>query len=183
LTNLTARRIAKKTLTGGLISGHTIYGEALKYEDNTIKADWLKEFLSNTDECVVVFYKYNVELEVLEGVCQALGKKYIKINGANKEKYETIKAGGYDVVIGQFAACGESIDGLQYQSHICVYYSMPESSLEHRQALGRIDRDGQELVPMYYYLLCEKTIDEAIFEMTEKKVEFSEETLNKLEVV
>lgn len=182
LRNISSRRMAKKTLTSGTITGYDLYKNHLKYEDNTTKEDWVTEFLSDTDECVVIFYKYNVELEILERACRKTGKRYIVINGANKEKYKTIKDGGFDVVLGQFAACGESIDGLQHRSHICIYYAMPESSLEHRQALGRIDRDGQKLVPMYYYLIMEKTIDADIYAMTERKIEFSEETLNKLEV-
>jgi SNF2 family DNA or RNA helicase len=57
---------------------------------------------------------------------------------------------------------------------------MPESSLLYKQALGRIDRIGQTRVPMYYYLVMEKTIDEDIYDMIEKKIEFSEEILDKL---
>lgn len=180
LMNLSSRRIAKKTLTGGVVIGHDLYGEHLRYEDNTIKSDWVSEFLSDTDERVVIFYQYNVELDTLKKVCETNNKRYIVINGDNKHKYQDIMRDDYDVVLGQFAAAGESLDGLQYKAHICVYYAMPESSLAHRQALGRIDRDGQTSVPMYYYLVMDKTIDDDIYKMTEKKIEFSEETLNKV---
>jgi SNF2 family DNA or RNA helicase len=57
---------------------------------------------------------------------------------------------------------------------------MPESSLDYRQTIGRIDRIGQEQVPMYYYLVMDGTLDSAIYDMIEKKVEYSEEILNKL---
>lgn len=183
LTNLSQRRIAKKTLCTGVVMGTSLYKERLTYEDNKNKVDWLNEFLSNTDETVVIFYKYNVELATLEALCKHLGKKYIVINGATKNKYAEINKKNYDVVLGQFGAAGESLDGLQHRSHICVYFALPESSLEHRQALGRIDRDGQTLVPMYYYLVMQGTIEEDIWDMTQRKIEFSEETLNKLEVV
>lgn len=182
LSNLSARRIAKKTLTGGTVHGHDKFGEVLIYEDNTIKIDWLHEFLEDTDETVVIFYQYNVELAVLERLLKTLKKKYVVINGKTKDKYAEINNKSYNVVLGQFGAAGESLDGLQYKSHICVYYAMPESSLAHRQALGRIDRDGQASVPIYYYLIMEKTLDDAIYKLTEKKIEFSEETLNKLYV-
>lgn len=182
LSNLTARRIAKKTITGGRITGHDLYGKKLEYEDNSVKIDWLKEFLEDTDERVVIFYQYNVELEKLQNLLKDLNKKYIVINGKTKDKYSEIHKKDYDVVLGQFGAAGESLDGLQYKSHICVYYAMPESSLAHRQALGRIDRDGQASVPIYYYLIMEKTLDDVIYKMTEKKIEYSEETLNKLYV-
>lgn len=182
LTNLSARRMAKKTLTTGTVLGHDIYKERRIYDDNKHKIEWVKEFLEDTDETVVIFYKYNVELANLTAMCVDLGKKFIIINGATKDKYAEVNKKNYDVVIGQFGAAGESLDGLQHRSHICIYFAMPESSLEYTQAMGRINRDGQKLVPMYYYLLMEGSIDEDIYAMIQSKIEFSEETLNRLEV-
>lgn len=180
LSNLSQRRIAYKTLCSGIVKGVDIYHNSLEYEDNTIKIDWLEEFMSNTDERLIIFYKYNVELKQLEELCKKLDKRYIVINGANKTKTEDINRDDYDVILGQFNACGESIDGIQYKTHICVYYSIPESSLEYRQALGRINRIGQTQVPMYYYLVTKGTIEDQIYEMIQSKIEFTEETLNKL---
>ena len=179
LDNVSRKRIGLKTLTGGTISGYNEYREPFTFEDNTNKIDWLEEFLGNTDETVAIYYQYNVELASLEKLMNKLGKKYIIINGNTKDKYEAIR-GNYDVLLGQYQAAAESLDGLQHKSHIAVFYSMPESSLLYKQALGRIDRIGQTKVPIYYYLVMEKTIDEKIFDMIEKKVEFSEEVLDRL---
>ena len=175
-----AMRLAKKTLTSGVVLGRTKYNESKKYVDNTVKRDWVKEFLLNTDETIVIFYKYNVELEQLEEVCNELELPYIVINGANTHKKQDIEEGSYRVVLGQYNACGESIDGLQYKSHIVVYYAMPESSLEYVQSLGRINRIGQEFLPTYYHLVMRGTLDEKIYKMTLEKVEFTEEVLNRL---
>lgn len=180
MTTASTTRIVRKTITGGRIHGVNEFKEPVYLDDNTNKVDWLAEFLLNTDETVVVFYKYNVELALLEEMARKLGRTYIVLNGENKRKYEDVHEKKYDLVLGQFAAAGESIDGLQHRSHIVVYYAMPESSIEYIQSLGRIDRDGQTLVPMYYYLVMEKTIDDKIYAMLESKVEFSEEVLNKL---
>ena len=179
LDNVSRKRVGLKTLTGGTISGYNEYREPFTFEDNTNKIDWLEEFLSNTDETVAIYYQYNVELASLEKLMNKLGKKYVIINGNTKDKYEAIR-GNYDVLLGQYQAAAESLDGLQHKSHIAVFYSMPESSLLYKQALGRIDRIGQTKVPIYYYLVMEKTIDEQIFDMIEKKVEFSEEVLDRL---
>lgn len=180
LRNLSQRRICQKTLCTGTVKGVDIYHNSLEYEDNTIKYDWLLEFISNTDEKIIVFYKYNVELAQLKKLCEALNKSYIVIDGKNKQKKKDIDRDDYDIILGQFGACGESIDGIQFKTHICVYYAMPESSLEYRQALGRIDRVGQTKVPMYYYLVTKGTIEDNIYKMTQSKVEFNEKTLNKL---
>lgn len=182
LESLTAMRIAKKTLTSGVISGYDKFGQALKYDDNSIKRDWVKGFLEDTDEVIVIFYKYNVELHQLEQVCKDLKKSFITLNGANDHKIEDIKRDDYQVVLAQYNAAGESIDGLQHKSHIVIYYAMPESSLEYKQSLGRIDRIGQEKLPMYYHLVMKGTIDEDIYKMTLNKVEFTEEVLNKLNI-
>lgn len=184
MINLPARRIAYKTLTSGVIQGKTINEEKIIYKDNTYKIDWLKEFIiENEDTKILVLYKYNVERDQIEELCKSLNISYIIIDGANKNKYDDIMHKEYTVVIGQFNACGESLDGLQYKSSTCVYFCMPESSIEYKQSLGRLDRTGQTEVPVYYFLVMKGTIDELIYDMTLKKVEYSEDTLNKLLII
>lgn len=182
LDNSARKRIGLKTLTSGRIAG---YGEfksdgKLTYDDNTIKLDWLSDFLKDTDEVVSIFYRYNVERDQLIELLEKLGKKYVIISGQTKNKYETINKKEYDVVIGQYKAMSESLDGLQYKCHISILYAMPESSLTYKQSIGRIDRDGQTQQPMYYYLVMSNTVDEDIYNMIEQKIEFTEATLENL---
>lgn len=181
-SNVSRKRIGLKTLTGGKISGLNEFGDRFTYEDNNKKIEWLKDFIKDTDEKLVIFYQYNVEKDLILELLDKLGKTYVVINGQTEDKYTEINEKEYDIAVGQFQAMSESIDGLQHISHIMIMYSMPESSLTYKQAIGRIDRIGQEKVPMYYYLVMEKTIDEAIYNMIEQKVEFSEEVLDKLDI-
>lgn len=180
LTNSSRKRIAMKTLTTGVITGMNEFGERFNYEDNSNKLKWLEEFLKDTDETVAVYYHYKVELASLKKLCEKLGKTYIEVNGTTKDKYAEVNDKEYDVLLGQYQSASESIDGLQHKCHIQVLFALPESSLLYKQAIGRIDRDGQTQVPTYYYLIMEKTVDEQIWEMIVNKVEFSEITLNKL---
>ena len=179
--NVSAMRIGKKSLIGGIITGTNEFGDRFKYDDNSEKADWLEEFLSNTDEVVSVLYCYNVEKEKIITVCEKLKKKYIVINGEVVDKPAELKK-DFDVVIGQYQAFSESLDGLQYKCHLMVFYSMPDSSLMYKQSLGRIDRIGQEKVPTYYHLIMNSTIDETIYMMLKNKIDFSEKELNALSV-
>ena len=179
--NVSAMRIGKKSLIGGRITGTNEYGDRFSYDDNSEKASWLEEFLSNTDEVVSVLYCYNVEKEKIIEVCEKLKKKYIVINGEVVDKPAELKK-DFDVVIGQYQAFSESLDGLQYKCHLMVFYGMPDSSLSYKQSLGRIDRIGQENVPTYYHLIMENTIDESIYNMLKNKVEFSEKDLNNLSI-
>jgi SNF2 family DNA or RNA helicase len=180
ITNSMRKRVALKTLTSGTIYGQDMEGTHYKYEDNTSKLDWLEDFLSDTDEVVTIFYQYNVEMEALKTLLTKLKKKYIVINGQTKNAVKEVQRTDYDVIIGQFQAMSESIDGIQHKSHIEVFLTMPESSLTYKQAIGRIDRIGQEKVPMYYYLVMKNTIDEKVYNLIEQKLEFSEAILDKL---
>lgn len=182
LNNSARKRVGLKTLTGGRIHGMDAFKQKYKYDDNKEKIDWLREFLENTEETVTIFYQYNVEKELIEELLKKLGKTYVLINGDTKDKHAEINNKDYKVALGQYQAMSESLDGLQYKSHIEILYSMPESSLTYTQAIGRIDRIGQESVPIYYYLVMEKTIDENIYNLIEQKVEYSEETLEKLNI-
>lgn len=179
--NVSAFRIGKKTLISGCVTGTDEYGNKYKYGDNCNKREWLEEFLSNTDDIVSVLYNYNVEKDIIIDVCEKLGKSYIVINGEIKDKPAELKK-EFDVLIGQYEAFGESLDGLQYKCHLMVFYSMPDSSRAYRQSLGRIDRIGQTEMPIYYHLVMERTIDEKIYDMVLNKVEFSEKDLNELTI-
>jgi SNF2 family DNA or RNA helicase len=180
ITNTSRKRVSLKTLTSGTIYGQDMEGSHHQYLDNTSKMDWLEDFLSDTNEVVTIFYQYNVELEALKSLLAKLKKKYIVINGKTKDAVKEVKRTDYDVIIGQFQAMSESIDGIQHKSHIIVFLTMPESSLTYKQAIGRIDRIGQKKVPMYYYLVMKGTLDDKIYNLIEQKLDFSEEILDKL---
>lgn len=178
ITNQIQKRIALKTLTGGNVYGHNIASDPVSYDDNTIKADWLKDFLQGSESSVVVFYQYNAELKIILDVVNWLDKSYVLINGGTHDKIAEVSK-NVEVYIGQYQAMSESIDGLQHKSSVMVFYSLPESSLLYRQALGRIDRIGQTKVPTYYYLVMKETIDADIYDLIEKKVEFNEADLER----
>lgn len=180
ITNTMRKRIALKTLSSGTIYGQDMEGTHFKYEDNTSKLDWLEDFLNDTDEVVTIFYQYNVEMEALKTLLAKINKRYIVINGQTKDAVKEVQRTDYDVIIGQFQAMSESIDGIQHKSHIVVFLTMPESALTYKQAIGRIDRIGQEKVPMYYYLVMKDTIDDKVYNLIEQKLEFSEAILDKL---
>jgi hypothetical protein len=179
--NISALRVAKKTLTSGVIIGTNEYKEHLQYEDNTLKLDWLEEFLSDTDDVVSVLYSYNVEREQIIKICKKLNKTYIVIDGKVSDKPSELKK-DFEVLIGQYQAVSESLDGLQYKCHLMVFYSLPDSSLLYKQSLGRLDRLGQTEMPVYYHLIMKKTIDDAVYKMIEDKMEFTESDLDELTI-
>ena len=180
ITNNMRKRVALKTITSGVIYGQDVMSKHYSYIDNTSKIDWLEDFIKDTNEVITIFYQYNVELETLKALMTKLKKKFIVINGQTKNAIKEIEKDGYDVIIGQFQAMSESIDGIQHKSHIIVFMTMPESSLTYKQAIGRIDRIGQTKVPMYYYLVMENTLDDKIYKLIEQKLDYSEQILEQL---
>lgn len=181
IDNSSAFRIGKMTLTSGIITGTDEFGDRYNYEDNTHKLDWLEEFLLNTDDVVSVLYNFNVERDVIEKLCKKLKKKYVIIDGSVSDKPNELKK-DFEVLIGQYRAVGESLDGLQHKCHLMVYYSLPESSEQYTQSLGRIDRVGQTEMPVYYHLVMARTIDEKIYERLKDKKEFTTKDLNELTI-
>ena len=173
-------RLGLKTLCTGIIFGQDYYNERISYEHDTVKIDWLKEFLENTNEVVAIYYQYNVELENLKKLIKDIDKTYVVINGETKDKYSEVNDNDFQVLLGQFDAASGSLDGLQFKCNTIVLFSLPESSIVYNQMLGRIDRVGQTKTPTYYYLVRENTIEQKIYDMIEQKIEFSEEVLNKL---
>lgn len=183
LKNTTRRMIAQKTMATGVVYGKGVVGsQNYSIEDNTFKIDWLQDFLEGTDEVVAVLYQYNVELASLEKLMKKIKKRYIVINGDTKDKFNEINHKEYDVVLGQYAAFGEALDGLQKKCHIEVFFAIPESTRSYIQTLGRIDRLGQESVPMYYFLMMEGTLDTQIRRLIAENKDFTEQTLAQLEV-
>lgn len=177
--NSSAFRIGRMTMTSGIVSGTDEYGDHLEYKDNTNKQEWLIDFLQDTDDKISILYNYNVELKMIIDACEKAKKTYIIINGSIKDKPKELKK-EFDVVIGQYDAFGESLDGLQYKCHIMIFYSMPYSSRAYKQSLGRIDRDGQTEMPVYYHLVMEGTIDIPIYDMIFHKISYQEKDLQEL---
>ena len=179
ITNLMRKRVALKTLTGGRVHGQTIGGDTIEYDDNDTKSSWLREFLEGVDTPVVLFYQYNAEKSVILKVLRELNKTYALVNGDTDDKLAEVRK-DVEVYVGQYQAMSESIDGLQHKSNIMIFYSLPESSLLYRQALGRIDRVGQTRPPVYYYLVMQDTVDSDIYDLIERKVDFNENDLERM---
>lgn len=173
-------RYGLKSLTGGVVAGRDRLREVKMYQDNTNKVDYIEQFLNDTDENLMIVYNYNPELKAIVDKLDKMKVPYIVLNGKTKDIDKEIARTDYRVIVGQIKACGESIDGLQYKTHLMMLYSMPDSSQDYRQVIGRIYRDGQTVAPTYYFLVMEGTIDEVVYDMIENKVEYNEQLIERV---
>lgn len=140
------------------------------------KKQWISDFIENLGAGVVMFYNFiKTGDEIEEIVKKALpkGARIWRIDGKRHEipTYETI--GKYDVVLCQWQSGSEALN-LQFL-HYWVAVELCYSYSTAVQARGRIKRIGQKEPMFYYYLLTEKTIEQAVLKCLKNKSEFSDE--------
>ena len=49
-------------------------------------------------------------------------------------------------------------------SHVCIFFSSPDSSTTYIQAKGRLNRTGQTKKPIFYHLICSNSVESKLFE-------------------
>ena len=114
------------------------------------KQDWLRDFLSDIDDRVVIFYNFNVELHSLREILESLGRPYSEYNGAVKD-FEVFKREHNGVILCNYMSGSVGINDLVI-SNIFVAYSPARDYINWEQSKKRINRNGQTRVPLYYFL-------------------------------
>ena len=114
------------------------------------KLTWIKDFLEDYDKRVVIFYNYNVELDSLKKLLDKMGRKYSVYNGEEKS-FENFKKYDNGVCLCNYQSGSVGINDLVI-SNIFIAYSPSDNYINWEQAKKRIDRNGQEHTPIYYFL-------------------------------
>ena len=129
------------------------------------KAELLAEIVEDIDEHepVVVFCRFQHDLDEIKAVAEKLGRTYGEISGRRKDALDEnaeLKE-GVQVAGVQIQAGGVGID--LTRSSYGIYYSVGYSLGDYEQSLARIHRPGQTKSVIYYHLVAEKTIDEVVY--------------------
>lgn len=143
---------------------------------DTGKSDLLMDILVDwpEGEPVVVFCKFRPELDEVEKIAGALGKRYAEISGrvsagdrgsALNERAELRE--GVDVAGVQIQAGGAGID--LTRARYAVYYSVGHSLGDYDQSVNRVHRPPQSRPVEFIHLLTEGTVDEEIYEAIDRK--------------
>lgn len=117
---------------------------------------------THNNERVVIFYNYNVELEMLKKLLDKVKRPYGQYNGSVKD-LKPFKYNSDGVVLAHYKSASTGINDLVI-SNVVVYNSMPLSSTEYEQSKGRVDRYGQTKKPLYYHIVPETPTEKKIFE-------------------
>jgi SNF2 family DNA or RNA helicase len=143
--------VTLRTICSGFIQDYNI-------DDSKIV--WLKEFLEDLNDRVVIFYNFNGERDRIIALLEQLKIPYSEYNGREKDltKFQKNKNG---VAVCQYISASTGLNDL-VASHICVFYSPTTSYTNWAQSRKRIDRIGQTVKPLYYNLCCRGTVEEKI---------------------
>ena len=179
LDKTSRKRLGLKSLCSGTIMGKTLVdleGESLDrlYQLNTYKLDWVKSFIEDFKERVVIFYEYEHQRQQLEEMCRKMKRCVASYCGAIKEE-NVFKENNDCVILVQYKSGSTGIDWLKL-SYVAIFYSLPDSYTDFVQAKGRLNRIGQTKKPLYYLLVAQgsKSVDKLNHEALKNKTDFND---------
>lgn len=166
--SMSAHRMGLRQLCSGFIKDIPVHNN---------KKIWLKDFLDNCDDRVVIFYNFNMELEQIKQICEELHKPYSIYNGEFKD-LTTFEHHTNVVAICNYASASLGLNNLVL-SNICVMYSPTEDYINFTQSRKRIDRLGQTKKPLFYYLQTKNSIETAIYRSLKSGKNFDDKMFEK----
>jgi hypothetical protein len=133
---------------------------------------------THNDERVVIFYNYNVELEMLKQVLDKLKRPYSQYNGASKD-LKAFKGKDNGVVLAHYKSASTGINDFVI-ANVTIYNSMPLESINYEQSKARTDRYGQTKKPLYYHIVPETPTEKKIFETVTNGKDFTNEDIENI---
>lgn len=136
------------------------------------KLDMLRTLVEGTNDRVVVFYNFDIELKVLQQIVQKLKRPISYINGHEKNlncynEYDN------SITLVQYQS-GSSGVNLQLANKM-IYYSPPVKSDFFEQSKKRIHRIGQENKCTYWKLVTTNSIEQKIYNVLDLKKDYTDE--------
>lgn len=137
------------------------------------KEQWLKDFLENLGERVIIFYSYIAEGDRIEEIATKAvpDTKIWRIDGRHHDIPTADTIGEKDVIVCQWQSGSEGINA-QYIDH-WVSTTPNYSYSTSLQARGRIQRIGAQNPKFFWYLKCTDCVEEDIYEALHNKSDFA----------
>lgn len=149
--------------------------------EKDVKEKWLEDFLEITNDRIVIFVNYNMEIDIIKSLCIKMNRPYSIYNGEIKD-LNNFKNKSNGIAIVNYASGATGINDLCI-SNIGIFFSPPDGDyILFSQAKSRLDRIGQTKQPIFYFLECMKTIEIPIYNAFKNGDNFTNELyLNWLE--
>ena len=168
--NALARVMRFQQLTSGF--AHTVDGKIIEVDRAKIQA--LTDILDGLSpgEPVVVFARFQNDLDAIALTAQRMKRPHYEISGRAKDLDEWNQRGGVLAVQIQAGGLGLDLTAARY----CVYYSLGFSLGDYLQSVARLHRPGQTSIVDYIHLVAKNSIDEIVVEALANK----EEVINRI---
>jgi SNF2 family DNA or RNA helicase len=155
------------------LAGGFVYGEAGPEWLSGHKFDMLDDILEENQHAnTIVVYNYKEELAEL--------KRRYKLTTIDEDNaVDNWNAGKIQLLAIHPKSAGHGLN-LQFGGNKIVFLSLPWSLELYEQTIGRLHRSGQTRDVWCYVILCNKTIDERIFESLKDKRTLAEIALEEL---
>jgi SNF2 family DNA or RNA helicase len=155
------------------LAGGFVYGEAGPEWLSGHKFDMLDDILEENQHAnTIVVYNYKEELAELK-------RRYKLTTIDAPNAVERWNAGKIQLLAIHPKSAGHGLN-LQFGGNKIVFLSLPWSLELYEQTIGRLHRSGQTRDVWCYAILCNKTIDERIFESLKDKRTLAEIALEEL---
>lgn len=152
-------------------------GNLEDYEVDSQKIKWLDDFLDCTNDRVVIFYNFDVERDRIINLLNKKKIPYSEYNGREKS-FDVFRDNDKSVIVCQYKSASTGINDLVI-SHICVYFSLTREYIDFVQSKKRLDRIGQTVKPLFYYLICKNTVEVAIYKTLLEGKDFDDKMFEK----
>lgn len=134
------------------------------------------DLIESTNDRLIVFYNFNIELDALTDICKKYKRPVSVVCGAVKD-LKAYESAGDSVTLIQYQAGAKGLN-LQKANKI-IYFSPTLSVEDYMQSIKRIHRIGQSKPCFYYRLICKNSIEEKIYNSIEKGIDFTERLFKK----
>lgn len=179
LDKVSSKRIGLKALCSGTLIGKALVDPSgnlkREYQLNTYKIEWVKSFLEDFKERVVIFYMYDHQRNQLYDMITKLKRPCARYCADFKEE-DIFNNNDNAVVLVQYKSGSTGIDWLK-KSYVSIFYTLPDSYIDFVQAKGRTNRVGQTKKPLYYLLVSKSknSVDYLNYLALQSKQDFTDE--------
>ena len=126
------------------------------------KLDALGEILEAAESPVLVYYNFQADKDAI------LSRFHEAKLLENDSTIEEWNKGKIKILLAHPASAGYGLN-LQDGGHIMAWYGLPWSLEQYRQAVARLQRQGQKYPVMVYHLIAKGTVDEQVVASLSKK--------------
>lgn len=158
-------------LVGDTTLTKMLYERQLCGQYNKEKLQAFRDLLESTNDRLIVFYNFWDELIALENLVCEYARPYSVVNGEGKDLAAYEKHDN-SVTFIQYQAGAMGLN-LQRANKI-VYFTPPLSSELFEQSKKRIHRIRQQKTCFYYYMTCQNSIEEKIYETLAMRKDYTD---------